>query len=196
MWFHMVWHTFFFSTFQLPFVLPERTVSDHLSKFQAPSGTPPVEILEYIFIYCLFYPAFLFGAEIFSRCFFPKTEVLFCSKPQICKKSWIDDLYFPPEAGDTASVAGSSIWGTEHTPTKKYSISTLGRRCWLNVEIWNQSSNIIKIEMSVLMKLEIRSVFSLHEKFNKSVSSNWNSTIFVSCLARRVFFHQGMVELP
>lgn len=32
----------------------------------------------------------------------------------------------PSEAGDTASVAGSSIWGTEHTPTKKYSISLGG----------------------------------------------------------------------
>ena len=85
MWFHMVWHTFFFSTFQLPFVLPERTVSDHLSKFQAPSGTPPVEILEYIFIYCLFYPAFLFGAEIFSSFFFQKRRYFFVQNPKFAK---------------------------------------------------------------------------------------------------------------
>ena len=34
--------------------------------------------------------------------------------------------FLAAENGDTASIAGSSIWGTEHTPTKKYSIAILG----------------------------------------------------------------------
>lgn len=34
----------------------------------------------------------------------------------------------PSENGDTASIAGSSIWGTEHTPTKKYSIAFGGSK--------------------------------------------------------------------
>jgi len=70
----------------------------------------------------------------------------------------------PSEAGDTASVAGSSIWGTEHTPTKKYSITFGGtalnlseaapdadvaREMWLFipkdrwVQVWQQTMHLM-----------------------------------------------------